>query len=149
LNGSRAAEVAIEHALDALLSDDEPHATFHDALITAIHVDYVRRRFLAELRVSVGDPDASDEATRERRRSGTLVVEGLSLWTIEPPAAADRSAGAGLWLAADGSLADSPTELGRDLAQRFGHGSVSWFLFFNDQSAFAYLVGERAEFRWL
>jgi hypothetical protein len=135
-------------ALDALLPDNEPFATFHDAVISSVQVDYLRRRFVAHMQINCGDPDSDGDAARERWRDGELIVEALKVWSIEPPALTGSDIGHGLWLASDGVLSDAPTEIGRALARQLAPGHVAWFLFFNNLNAFGYLAGERAEFRW-
>jgi hypothetical protein len=50
--------------LDALLPDGEQHATFHDALVVGIHIDYANKRLVAQMQVCVGDPDGIDDAAR-------------------------------------------------------------------------------------
>ena len=142
----------MKRSLDTLLGPDERHATFHDALFARIHVDYTERRFVARARLCVGDPNASDEAARERRREGELVVDGLTIWALEPPATRpeerDRS-NDGLWLTSDGPLAEAPTAAGKALAQSLEPDDVGWFLFFDNLNAFGYLAGQRASFKWL
>jgi hypothetical protein len=54
----------------------------------------------------------------------------------------------GLWLSADGILAQAPTDVGKALAQGLSSGEIGWFLFFTNLNAFGYLAGGRAEFRW-
>ena len=134
--------------LDWLLRDEEQHATFHDAILTGVEIDYVGKRFVGVMQLSVGDPAASDEAARERRRRGELIVDGLTLWAIEPPHAQSSGLEDGLWLSADGILAHAPTSIGRALAQGLSTEEVGWFVFFANLNAFAYLAGNRAEFRW-
>ena len=138
----------ISGPLDSLLGDEERHATFHDAVITGVQIDYVRKRFVGVMQLSVGDPAASDVAARERRRRGELVVDELTLWAIEPPHAGSLGLGDGLWLSADGILAQAPTDVGKALAQGLSSGGIGWFFFFTNLNAFGYLAGGRAEFRW-
>lgn len=139
-------------SLDSLLGPDERHGTFHDAAISSVQADYAARRFTAQMRLCVGDPDAHDETARERRRGGELVVEGLTVWAIEPPEpsqTADRQVRNDLWLTADGPLSEAPTAAGKALAQSLGSNEVGWFLFFANLNAFGYLAGRQATFRWL
>jgi hypothetical protein len=135
-------------SLDALL-EGEAHATFHDAVVRAIHVDYTSSRFVAEIEVCVGDPDAADEPSRERRRRGRLVVDGLKFWSVEPPADVNVSARQGLWLTSYGALSQSPTEVGRVLAREIEASDVNWFVYFSDMNAFGYLAGKKVSFTWL
>jgi hypothetical protein len=112
-------------------------------------VDYVSNVFVGEFDICVGDPDAQDEPTRERRRRGRLAIQGLKLWALEPPQQATPKGTMGLSLASDGPLGESPTEAGKALARRVGAESVGWFLYFNDLNAFGYVAGTHATFTWL
>ncbi len=131
-------------SLDSLLGDEEPHATFHDARLQRIAIDFVAGSFAAELDVCVGDPAATLARDRERRRRGTLRVLGLSLWSLDPAAVG----GGPLWLTDDGPLSETPDPLGRTLAARCGPGGVGWWLCFSNVHAFGHVAGESAEFRW-
>jgi len=137
-------------SLDALLGDEERHATFHDAVLTGVQIDYLVKRFVGDLQLCVGDLNASDEAERERRRRGQLVVEDLSVWALEPPGVnASGVDDDGLWLSADGLLAEAPTDAGRTLARGVKSNQAGRFLFFfSNLNAFAYLAGGRFEFHW-
>jgi hypothetical protein len=136
-------------SLDSLLGPDEPDATFHDAVFSAIHVDYGAARFVARVHLCAGSPNASDETGRERRREGELVVEGLTLWALEPPQSIDFDVRDGLWLSADGPLSESLTAPGKALAQSFASIGLGWFLYFSNMNAYGFVAGECATFRWL
>jgi hypothetical protein len=103
---------------------------------------------VGDIQLCVGDPSASEPVDRKRRRRGHLVVEGLSVWALEPPGENASGLGDGLWLSADGPLAEAPTEAGRSLARGVKSGEAGWFLFFNNLNAFGYLAGGRFEFHW-
>ena len=98
--------------MDDLLDNDEPHATFHEAAFESIAVDYVARRLVAQVELSVGNPDDVDASARERRRAGTLIVEGVVLWALELA----LMSGEALWLTSDGPLSEAPTEAGKTFA---------------------------------
>jgi hypothetical protein len=135
-------------SLDDLLGSEEPNGTFHDATLLSVSIDYSSRVFVAEFELCVGDPDASDEQVRERRRAGRLRVEGLQVWAVEPPTGMIDAPLRRLWLTADGPLAECPTEAGKALALSVGENGAAWYLYFSDLNAFAYLVGERQAFEW-
>jgi len=137
------------NSLDSLLPAGEPHASFHDAIISVVRVDYVARQFLAQAEICVGDPNASDPLARERRRKGELVVDGLKIWVLEAPDPISTDTGDGLWITTVGVLSDSPTESGKALAKTLAPNDVGWFLFINNLNAFGYVAGSRAAFHWL
>lgn len=134
-------------SLDDLLNDDEPHATFHDARMVCVRVDYEAQTFAADFELCVGDPSVRDES-RERRRRGSLVVDGLVFWSIEPPGHGAHDTAPGYWLTAEGRLDDCSTETGRALAERLSPGETGWYLYFSDLNASGYLAGRSAEFVW-
>jgi hypothetical protein len=135
-------------SLDSLLPSDEPHATFHDAVISTIRVDYLASQLIAQVHIAIGDPGAIDPAARECRRIGELVVDGLNLWVIEAPRDL-TTLDPGLWITHDGLISGSPTESGRTLAKALAPTDVGWFLFINNLNAFAYIAGAQAAFHWL
>jgi hypothetical protein len=71
--------------LDDLLGPEEPHASFHDASLVELRIDYAAGILLAQFDLPVGDPDATDEAAQHRRRQGTLRLDGLIFWVQEAP----------------------------------------------------------------
>jgi hypothetical protein len=46
--------------------------SFHDAMLEALHVDYIKREAALEMSVCVGDPDAHSEELREGARAFLL-----------------------------------------------------------------------------
>jgi hypothetical protein len=131
--------------LDDLLANEEPHATFHDAAFEGIEVDYVARRLVAHVRLCVGNPDDPDASARERRRVGTLTVEGVVLWALEPGIVSGNY----LWLTSDGPLNECSTEAGKTFAAQCRACSIAWFMFFSDLNAFGYVAGSKATFTWV
>ncbi len=136
-------------SLDDLLGPDEPHASFHDAALLSLRVDYGAQELTAEFNLCVGDPDASGSEESERHRRGRLRIAGLAFWVMEAP---DPSAEADFqppWLTSDGPLDQCETETAKSLIGRIPDEGVAWFLFFNNLNAFAYAGGNTASFQWL
>ena len=135
------------NTLDELLGSEESHATFHDARFVDVAYDPVARTAALTAHLCVGDPDAASSAARERRRVGVLELRGVAHWRDDhgelqaPPA--------GVWLAADGPLAEAPGEVARELARELQMGEVGWYFFFADSNSFIYWVAQEASFRWL
>jgi hypothetical protein len=134
--------------LDELLDDEEPHATFHDAQLVSLTIDYRTSELLSTWRICVGDPHAPDSAVRERCRDGLLTLQGLVFWVVEPPTELDLKGGLP-WLTADGPLQECTTATGQSLARLLPAGAVGWYLYFSDWNAFAYCAATAAGFKWV
>jgi len=63
----------------------EHDISFHDALLRSISTDLVEQRAEFVVDLCVGNPNASTEAERERRRGARLVLTGVRYLVIEPP----------------------------------------------------------------
>ena len=97
----------------AVFGSEHRHASFHDATLTRLEVDYIARRATFSLRVWVGDPEAEERSMRKLSRTGTLVVTGLLFCALDPP---DRRCLyeypqglvglGGLWIADDGEVTE-------------------------------------------
>jgi hypothetical protein len=133
--------------LDELLDDEEAHATFHDAELLSVSIDYRTRELISAWRLCVGDPEAPKPA-RERLRDGRLTLQGLLFWVVEPPTEVDSKDGPP-WLTADGCLSAATTATGRALARLLPAGAAGWYLFFSDRNAYAYCGATAARFQWV
>ena len=109
---------------DDLLGNAEPHASFHDASLLALNIDYLGRSLIADFDIWVGSPDADEHIARERRHRGRLYLSGLILWACNLPSVAKIHEGAP-WLTSDGLLAEAPTEEGNRLASALGADGVA------------------------
>jgi hypothetical protein len=134
--------------LGALLNDEEQHATFHDARLLSVEIDYQTRTLVAMWPMCVGDPEASERRVRERRREGRLTLCGLAFWVIEPPTEV-KPIGGLPWLTADGPLSEATSAIGRGLAQLLPAEAAGWYLYFSDWNAFAYCGASTATFEWV
>ena len=133
-------------SLDTFLGPEEPCATFHDAELLSLRIDYERRELLSEWELCVGDPGAPSQAERERRRRGRLRFTGLCFWVVEPPQ--EPLDGTRPWLTSDGPLLDVRTESTKRLADLLPPGASGWYLFFSNWNAFAYCGAEVGIFEW-
>jgi hypothetical protein len=132
--------------LDCLLGTEERCATFHDAQLISLRIDYESRELVSDWELCIGDPDAADESSREATRRGRLRLTGLSLWGIEPPH--ELLDGSRPWLASDGPLLDVNTDTARELAKLVPPGASALYLYFSDWNAFAYCCAEEGAFEW-
>lgn len=134
--------------LDDLFGGDVPHATFHDAEIERLTLDYVAREAVLDCSICIGDPDATDEEARGARRKGHLTISGLLYCTIDPPDPSYPYQDAGaLWMVGDGPVGSNGVS-GKHLPTNLPDGAfVRWF-FINDWNAFIYIAAESARFEW-
>jgi hypothetical protein len=134
--------------LDDLLDQTEPYATFHDATLHKIKIDYEAHELTAEFKLCVGNPNGKTNMERERHRSGTLKVSGLIFWALEPPDNIDTKKWGSLWLTGDGLIEEAPTETAKKLTSISKPEMYGWYLYFSDINAFAYLAARQATFAW-
>jgi len=71
-------------SLDSLLGDVEPMASFHDAQLIRLRIDFKAATLEADFSICVGDPDAPLLLDRRRWRSGCLRLSGVRHWSLEP-----------------------------------------------------------------
>ena len=135
--------------LDDLFGTEEKYATFHDASLLALQVDYGTTTLTAEFDVCVGKPNADERADRERHRRGKLHVSGLILWALSPPSVLEPHPEGPLWLASHVLLKEAPTGGGKQLAKNLGDDLIAAYWFFNDLNSFAYCFAQGAKFEWL
>ena len=135
--------------LDDLLDRKaEPFASFHDATLSNIHIDYKLKTLSAEFKVCVGSPDDPEEINRERTRNGVLSLTGLVLWAIEPPEIQRKKEWGQPWLTHDSLMEEATAEYGKNLAAIIGQDVYAWFMYFRDMNAFGYCICHEASFEW-
>lgn len=134
--------------LDRFLGKQEPHATFRDARLVAVSLDYRDRSAATTWELCVGDPDDSMRAVRERRRTGRLIFSGLIFWVIEPPKVLDARPGL-LRLTESGPLSEPATENGRKLADLLPSSALGWQFLFADWDARIYCGCWSVTYEWL
>jgi hypothetical protein len=132
--------------IDSFLDKEEPCATFHDALLISLHIDYERREVSTEWSICVGDPAESELENRERRRRGRLRLMGVVFWTVEPEGG--LLDGRPPWLTSDGPLSQAGTPTAHELSKRVPPEATSWYLYFSNWNAFAYCAAEGGTFEW-
>ncbi len=101
---------------DLIAGLEEPFATFHDATLRGINLDYDNRRLAAEFDIFVAEAKESGKAEREGKRRGVLSLAGLILWATEPPSDPATEQWLPRWLTYDCLMEEAPTVQGRQLA---------------------------------
>jgi hypothetical protein len=133
-------------SLDALLGKEEPHGTFHDATVSEMTYDGPGGTATLTAAFCVGDPNASVETERERRRVGVLHLEGVRVWRHDSAEAANHVPG--VWLTSEGPLAEARGDIAAAIRREFAAEPYTWYFFFSDSNSFIYWVARRASFRW-
>lgn len=136
-------------SIDALLWPDDGRVTMHDAELRKIAIDYVASTARLVLNVCVGDPESSDVHKREARRLGTLVIDGLCEFSIEPPATDRTMAGRGLWIDAElGDPSDNATAAQDHTCPSSSDAPVRFWIYVNDSNSFMRVACKRVRFVW-
>src|SRR4051794_30901713 len=89
----------------------------------------------------VGDPKASKETERERRRIGVLHLRGVRVWRHDSAhAEADVP---GVWLTSEGPLAEAKGDVAAAIRREFAAEPYTWYFFFSDSNSFIYWTARR------
>jgi hypothetical protein len=134
-------------SIDDFLGPEEPCATFHDARLISVEINYERRELASEWELCVGDPESPELAARERTRRGRLLCSGLCFWVVEPHD--PILDGSMPWVTSDGPLLEAGTDLAKQLCARVPPGASAWYLYFPHRNAFAYCCAERGAVTWI
>jgi hypothetical protein len=135
--------------IDSFLDAQEPCASFHDALLLSLQINYGRRELVSDWQLCVGNPEAPAEMDRERTRRGRLRLSGLLFWVVEPLEPHRQILdGTTPWLTSDGPLLDAGTALSKTLSEDVPPGAIAWYLYFSNWNAFVYCCAESGAFEW-
>lgn len=135
--------------LEEIIDSTEPDATFHDADVLTISVDYQHLILKFKMMLCVGDPNAKCEAERERRRPCEVVFSGLQHWSIGLPDSNYKKISGPLWMTSDGPLIDCPTKKAKELIKVNYNDDIQWYLYFSDINTFTYIVASGVSFKWI
>ena len=137
-------------SLDSLLWPDDDQATMHDAFLLNLMIDYVGATAELALDVWVGDLDSPDPVKRDARRAGTLLLERVCEFSIEPPTEYRGPAnGDGLWI--DAELGDPGSNSGTvdtSGGQQDGQARVRFWIYVSNWNSFMRIECERLQFVW-
>ena len=137
-------------SLEDLLDDKYPDASFHDALLNHLTLDYLSRTAEFHMDLCVGDPDAHDEKEREAHAKGILRFDNFLFCVIEAPHPAyDFEVSGGLWIADDGPLLTSDNDGLSKLIARIPANAFVYYFFNNDWNTFIYIAAISAMYKWI
>ncbi len=136
--------------LEELLDKKYPHASFHDALLNNLHLDYLSRTAEFHMELCVGDPDDPDIEKREAHAKGILTFNDFLFCILEPPDQSyDFRNPGGLWITNDGPIASLKDNKLSDLSNTIPEKAVAHYFFNSDWNSFIYIAAMGVEFQWL
>jgi hypothetical protein len=140
----------MEHAsgVDGFLGGEEAHATFRDARLVAVDVDYRGNEAVTTWEICIGDPDDSMRAVRERRRTGRLVFSGVVFWVMDSPGAPEARPGLP-GLTRGGRLSDAATETAQRLARHLPAEASGWYFLLAGPETHLYCGARRVTWEWV
>jgi hypothetical protein len=136
--------------LDELLQVEHPFATFHDALLQKINIDYISKEAKLDFLICIGDPDSPDKEAREAHGAGQLIFNELIFCVIDPPDPKYLSLSKrrdGLWVD-EGSLYLSKELWKTNLPTSLPDGALAHYFFVNDWNSFIYIAAMGVSFDW-
>jgi len=121
---------------------------FHDAQVSSISLDYLKREVEFTLDVWVGDSSSQDEEVREAYRNGELKLSGLLYCAIEPPDANYPYGEAKkLWVDA-GALESASFKPSVKLPEPLSEDAFACWFFVQDWNSFIYVAAREASLEW-
>jgi hypothetical protein len=131
--------------LDSLLGNEYAHATFHDAEMESIHIDFNTNSIKLRFMIPCGFL-TENELSYQR---GTLEFQGIAFYSIEPsnydPSANDKPA---LWITSDGSLPDERVKASAELPSDLPQGAFAHYFYSSTTNNFIVVAAMHASFNW-
>ncbi|MCM3900340.1 MAG: hypothetical protein ND866_01395 [Pyrinomonadaceae bacterium] len=129
------------------LADTLPDG-FHDAQISSVSIDYIKREAKLIIDLSVGDPSSEKEELRDAYREGELKLSGLLYWVIEPPDANyPYRESKQLWVDA-GALGSASFKPSVKLPEPLPAGAFASWIFVQDWNSFMFIAAMDASLVW-
>ena len=129
--------------LDSLLGNRHPEATFHDAEIEDITLDFTKR----EARLSFMIPVAI-EARRLVFQRGVLKMSGLHAFAAETPRTLYGRESDRLWVTWDGPLPDPALKNSPQVPSGLPETAFCHGFFISSTNSYLVLAAEEADFAW-
>ncbi|WP_140637463.1 hypothetical protein [Methylibium rhizosphaerae] len=132
-------------ALDSLLGERHKHATFHDAQLEELSIDFSTGTAKLKFSIPCGF-SPKDELLYQR---GTLEFNGLLFYFVEPaafsPKANDRP---GLWITSDGPLPDQEADLAIELPSDLPDKAFAHYFYSSTSNSFIVIAAMQEVFQW-
>ena len=131
--------------LDGLLGIKHEHATFHDAELESIQIDFSTD----SINLSFLIPCGFGAERQLSYHKGTLIFQTILFYYLEPSAyRAEKNDKAALWITADGSLPDDEVEASRELPNDLPPDAFAHCFFSSTTNSFIIISAKSAIFVW-
>ncbi|MBI5927608.1 MAG: hypothetical protein HY836_18630 [Aquabacterium sp.] len=131
--------------LDSLLGRLHQHATFHDAELQSLHLDFSSGSAKLQFLIPCGFLPTNELAYH----CGTLEFIGLLFYFVEPsvfsPQANDRLS---LWITSDGPLPDQGIDLAVPLPDDLPEQAFAHYFYSSTTNSFIVFAALEATFHW-
>jgi hypothetical protein len=135
--------------LEDLLDRKFPHASFHDALLNRLTLDYLLRTATFDMELCVGNPESESAEEREAHAKGVLSFKNFIFCTIEAPDPGYNFMDeGGLWITSDGPISKLKGDICSDLMDKVPKDAFAHYFFNSDWNSFIYISAYSAEFKW-
>lgn len=134
--------------LEKLLDKKYPNASFHDALLNNLILDYLSRNAEFHMELCVGDPQSKDADERETHAKKILIFKGFLFCILEAPDPTyNFIEKGGLWITGDGPISKLKSVEHADLLKRIPKDSFGHYFFNSDWNSFIYIAAQSAVFK--
>jgi hypothetical protein len=135
--------------LEELLDDKYPYASFHDALLNNLTLDYLLRTATFDMELCVGNAESKNAEEREAHAKGVLSFYNFLFCIIETP---DYNYNfmkkGGLWITSDGPISSLKGDIYSQLLRKVPKEAFAHYFFNIDWNSFIYIAAHRAKFEW-
>jgi len=132
--------------LDSLLDERYEDASFHDAELLSVDVDFVRAIATFEFGIQCRATAPDQQFSLQR---GTVEFAGLCFWSVELAVCQiGPTGGSSLWITADGPLPDERLEISEIVPSDLPTGAFVHYLYSSSTNSFIVIGATSATFSW-
>jgi hypothetical protein len=131
--------------LGSLLGEKYEHATFHDAEMESIHIDFSSDSIKFGFMIPCGFLPENELAYQR----GTLEFHEVLFYYVEPSVyKSDANDKAALWITSDGPLPDSAIEVSSELPHDLPQDAFAHYFYSSTTNSFIVVAAMQAVFHW-
>ena len=132
--------------LDALLGIRHEHATFHDAELKSLQINYSADSISFTFLIPCGFSDNR----KLKYHEGELTFRTILFYYFEPSAyRAEKNDMAALWITADGPLPDAKVKVSKELPSDLPPDAFAHYFYSDTTNSFIVIAAKAAAFEWL